>query len=255
MSEQQTLTYENVLELIQENSREFSRLLKEQAAEFDRRMLETERMIKEISEQILVTKQIKKNREEDHVRERSDCDAEYTIIQQKSERRRQVLDRKMERAKKNIREFIGFTGPFIDNMLDEGIIEQFQTLGYKVTHHVRNEHSLDCIEIGIRGEFDLTLVDTGVIILIKVEEIVETGDVGSHIEKITEYCRHLATVGFKKRHTHLLPETRFFGAVAGEVVTDEAMKFAHENGLYTIVQSGEAVEIVPVPEGFKAREW
>jgi hypothetical protein len=33
------------------------------------------------------------------------------------------------------------------------------------------------------------------------------------------------------------------------------MKLAHENGLYTIVQSGEAIEIVKVPEGFKAREW
>ena len=51
------------------------------------------------------------------------------------------------------------------------------------------------------------------------------------------------------------PTTRFFGAVAGAVVDDEAMDFAHENGLYVIVQSGEAVEIVETPEGFKAREW
>jgi len=46
-----------------------------------------------------------------------------------------------------------------------------------------------------------------------------------------------------------------FGAIAGAVVDEEAIKFAHENGLYTIVQSGEAVDIVPTPEGFKAREW
>jgi len=37
MSAQQ-LTYENVLELIRESSREFSRSLKEQGAEFDRLM-------------------------------------------------------------------------------------------------------------------------------------------------------------------------------------------------------------------------
>ena len=48
---------------------------------------------------------------------------------------------------------------------------------------------------------------------------------------------------------------RFIGAVAGAVVEEEAIKFAHENGLYAIVQSGEAVDIVPMPEGFKAREW
>ena len=45
--------------------------------------------------------------------------------------------------------------------------------------------------------------------------------------------------------------TRFIGAV----VTDEAKDFAHENGMYVIVQSGEAVEIVETPEGFKAKEW
>jgi len=49
--------------------------------------------------------------------------------------------------------------------------------------------------------------------------------------------------------------TRFIGAVAGAVVTDEAKDFAHENGMYVIVQSGDAVEIVSVPVGFKAKEW
>jgi hypothetical protein len=31
--------------------------------------------------------------------------------------------------------------------------------------------------------------------------------------------------------------------------------FAHANGLYIIVQSGEGVDIVPVPENFQAKEW
>jgi hypothetical protein len=53
----------------------------------------------------------------------------------------------------------------------------------------------------------------------------------------------------------LLPTTRFIGAVAGAVVEGEAMQFAHANGLYVIVQSGEAMEIVEPPEGFQARKW
>ena len=47
---------------------------------------------------------------------------------------------------------------------------------------------------------------------------------------------------------------RFIGAVAGAVVKDDAMDFVHTNGLYTIVQSSEAVEIAPTPEGFRAKE-
>jgi hypothetical protein len=48
---------------------------------------------------------------------------------------------------------------------------------------------------------------------------------------------------------------RFIGAVAGAVIKGDSEEFAHENGMYVIVQSGEAVEIVTPPKGFKAKEW
>jgi len=45
------------------------------------------------------------------------------------------------------------------------------------------------------------------------------------------------------------------GAVAGAVVEGDAAEFAQENGMYVIVQSGKAVEILTPPEGFKPKEW
>jgi hypothetical protein len=39
------------------------------------------------------------------------------------------------------------------------------------------------------------------------------------------------------------------------VVSDEVAKFAQKKGMYVIVQSGKAVEIVTPPEGFRAKEW
>jgi len=36
---------------------------------------------------------------------------------------------------------------------------------------------------------------------------------------------------------------------------DETAEFAQENGMYVIVQSGEAVEIITPPDGFAAKEW
>ena len=48
---------------------------------------------------------------------------------------------------------------------------------------------------------------------------------------------------------------RFIAAVAGAVIDGDAEEVAHENGMYVIVQSGKAVEILPTPEGFVAREW
>jgi hypothetical protein len=80
-----------------------------------------------------------------------------------------------------------------------------------------------------------------------VKTTLETADVRRHIERIEKYRKYMDAKGANAK--------RFVGAVAGAVVDDDAMDFAHENGLYTIVQSGEAVEIVQTPADFKAKEW
>jgi hypothetical protein len=48
---------------------------------------------------------------------------------------------------------------------------------------------------------------------------------------------------------------RFIGAVAGTVIAENVINFAHENGLYVIIQSARAVEILPRPVGFVAKKW
>ena len=96
----------------------------------------------------------------------------------------------------------------------------------------------------------MILHDGDIAILVSVKTTLETADVRWHLEKIEQYRRHVDAVGILWS-----PTTRFLGAVAGAVIDGDAEKFAHENGLYVIVQSGEAVEIVPTPEGFQAKEW
>jgi len=224
----QPLTYESVLELIRENSREmreehreFRRSLKEQGAEFDRRMEE---------------------QRAEYTREKKKRDAELARIEKETNRK--------------IGDLTGSIGRMVEHMIGERIVEKFQALGYGVTRPVLRNHSFENTKLWIKGEFDLTLVDSDIIILIEVKTTLKTSNVRKHIKKIEEYRRHVDTVGFvQPPSAHLLPSTRFIGAVAGAVVTDEAKQFAHEKGLYTIVQSGEAVEIVKTPEGFKAKEW
>jgi hypothetical protein len=60
---------------------------------------------------------------------------------------------------------------------------------------------------------------------------------------------------YRRRADFKGDKRRFIGAVAGAVIDGDAMEFAYKNGLYVIVQSGEAVEILPTPEGFQAKEW
>jgi len=235
----QPLTYESVLELIRENSRktrremrEFRRSLKEQAAEYARE---------------------KKERDAEYAREKKERDAEYA---REKEKRDAELARIEKETNKKLGRLGNRIGDIIEHMIGERIIEKFQALGYNVTHPVVRNCSFSSTKLGLYGEFDLTLVDSDIIILIEVKTTLETSDVRKHLRKIEEYRNHIATDGFVQPHVrHLLPNTRFIGAVAGAVVTVEAKDFAIENGLYVIVQSGDAVEIVQTPEGFKAREW
>ena len=232
------ITYESVLSLIRENSQEtrreiqetsrlikeqgaeFDRLMKEQAAEFDRRAAEFDRRAVDFDKRV------------------------------------QKTELQIERTSKEVGNLGNSVGRLVEHMLGERIIEKFQALGYAVTHPVRRNCSFSNTKLGIEGEFDLTLVDTDTVILIEVKMTLDKADVRHHIEQIEKYRQHIESVGFvQPPFTHLLPTTRFIGAVAGAVVEKSAIEYAQENGLYTITQSGETVEILPTPDGFIPKVW
>jgi predicted AAA+ superfamily ATPase len=169
-------------------------------------------------------------------REKKERDAEY-------ERMRKQLDKKISDLGSSI-------GRIVENMVaGENILTRFQALGYTVDDYTRN-HRYKNSKLGIKGEIDLILHDGDVAILVGVKTTLETTDVHWHLAQIEKYRRHVDAVGILWP-----PTTRFLGAVAGAVIQGDAEQFAHDNGLYVIVQSGEAVEIVPTPEGFQAKEW
>jgi len=233
----QPLTYESVLELIRENSREmrensremreehreFRRSLKEQGAEFDRRMEE---------------------QRAESAREKKERDAEF-------DRRAEKRDAEYARMRKELNRKIGDLGNSIGRIIEhmvagDNIIRKFKALDYEIESHSRNKKFGHTLPKDLRGEIDLFLENGDIAILVEVKTTLETKDVRKHTECLEKF-RRVADIKNDKR--------RFIGAVAGAVIEGEAMDFAHENGMYVIVQSGKAVEIVQTPEGFKAKEW
>jgi len=158
----------------------------------------------------------------------------------------QETDRQMKATNKRISKLGSRIGEIVENMVKGRIVEKFRALDYDINECSRNR-SFKYKHFGISGEIDLILHDGEVEILIEVKTTLETKDVQNHIERLENYRRCVDAKGGAKR--------RFIGAVAGAVVVDDAEKVAHENGMYVIVQSGKAVEIVEPPEGFKAKEW
>jgi len=231
MSSQQ-LTYENVLDLIRKSSREFSRSLKKQGAEFDRLMknqaAEFDRRIQE------------------DARERKEQAAEFDRRTAEIREQMQETDLRIQRAADEIGGLGNNVGRMVEQMLGEKILDKFHALGYAVEDYTRN-HRFSVKKLGIKGEIDLILHDGDISILIEAKLMLDIVDVSKFLEKLREF-RIYADGRWKDT-------TRYVGAVAGAAVGKGVVEFAQENGLYVIVQSGEAVDIVPTPEGFKAREW
>ena len=171
---------------------------------------------------------------------------ETTIQMRETDRRMQETDRLAKEAHKKISELGSRIGEIIECMVEGGIVDKFQALDYEIVQCGRNVRFWHPKTTSIRGEIDLFLEDGDVAILVEVKTTLETTDVRSHMERLEKFRLCADARGDKRR---------FIGAVAGAVVKDEVKTFAHENGLYTIIQSGEAFEIESMPEGFKVKEW
>ena len=71
-------------------------------------------------------------------------------------------------------------------------------------------------------------------------------DVDRHIERLRVIRKHLDAKNDKRK---------LLGAVAGGIIADKVLSYAHKSGLFVMVQSGDSATIADAPEGFKAREW
>ncbi len=233
MAQQQTpLTYEGILELFQKTDQRMDRM----ALETDQRMKETDQRMKETDRLMRET------------------DQRMDRMVQETDRRRQEIDRRMQETDRQMRETArkisalgSRIGEIVENMIGGDIVAQFRALGYAVSAYYRN---LIFGKPGTSesGEIDLILQDGEIAILIEVKTALKTSDVNEHIERLEKYRRYIDEHGD-------VDKRRYIGAVAGAVVEPNVVQFAQKNGLYVIIQSGKAVEIIPSPEGFEAKKW
>ena len=178
-------------------------------------------------------------------RERKEFSREWRERSAEFDRQMQETDLQIKEAHKKISALGSRIGEMIECMVEGGIVDKFQALGYEITQCAR-KYKFGLPKSVNWGEIDLYLENGDIVILSKVKTTLETADVRKHIERMEKFRRCADEKGDKHR---------FVGAVAGAVVEGEAEEFVHANGMYVIIQSGEAVEIVPVPEGFQVKEW
>ena len=67
---------------------------------------------------------------------------------------------------------------------------------------------------------------------------------------------HISRISKIRSYMDERSDTRkIVGAVAGGVISDKTIEYAHSNGLYVITPSGDTVAIAATPDGFELKEW
>ena len=98
-------------------------------------------------------------------------------------------------------------------------------------------------------------------VLAEVDRLLENGEAMMAVEvksklKIDHVNDHLRRLGiisdYNKKHND---NRKVLGAVAGGVLGENTLNYAHKNGLYVLVLNGETVSIVDPPDNFVPKVW
>ena len=163
---------------------------------------------------------------------------------QETDRKRQETDRQMKETDRQMKETdrklkevttaIGRLGnrlgEFVEEMVRPAVVRLFQQRGIAVHQVFRGAYAE---RDGDAMEIDLLVVNSLDAVLVEVKSELKADDVKDHVSRLER---------FKK----LFPQYagfRVMGAVAGMVVPEAAARFAYRQGLFVLVQSGEAMTI------------
>ena len=156
---------------------------------------------------------------------------------------------KMERIVKELSNNIGginnTLGDLTEAMFSHELWKKFNDRGFAFTKQgprVKFKENKQLI-----AEVDYLLENGEYIMPVEIKTALKNDkDVDKHIDRIIKIRQYMDVRKDMRK---------IVGAIAGGHVTNKALEYAHENGLYVIVQSGESMAIADEPPGFTAREW
>ena len=160
------------------------------------------------------------------------------------EESRKEFDRKMADLAENLGGIGNSLGEMTEAVFAVRLWEKFNEFGYPFT---KQGPRLKFIKDGkVLTEVDFFLENGDYAMPVEVKTDLKKADIDKHIERIEKIRGYMDVRGDKRK---------LVGAVAGGVIRDDVLRYAQENGFYVVQQSGDAVAIVTVPEGFMPREW
>ena len=170
---------------------------------------------------------------------------------QRIEESRRKMDESWERIEKSMAEMnknIGGLGNsfglFIETMFSTEILRKFDELGFQFNTRANHKRFYEAGKI--IAEIDSVLENGDYVMLVEVKTTLSNEYIEDHLERIALIRKYMDARGDRRK---------LVGAVAGGVVPESVLNYAHKKGLYVLVQTGDAVAVADMPQSFKAREW
>ncbi|MCL2792886.1 MAG: DUF3782 domain-containing protein [Spirochaetaceae bacterium] len=164
---------------------------------------------------------------------------------QETDRQFKETRKQMKETDRKIGELGNRFGELAEHLVLPGILEKFSNIGLDFT---KNSHDILFSDPETRRalvEIDILLENDDIVIAIEVKSKLDNKDVSKHIARM-EVLRQIADSKNDKR--------KYFGTVAGAIMTSETRSYAIDSGFYVIEQSGDTMKL-SIPDNFIPREW
>ncbi|MEO5372143.1 MAG: hypothetical protein H7833_18905 [Magnetococcus sp. DMHC-1] len=210
----ETVTVEDVWKAFLETDRR----MREMNAEFDRRWIQEKQEMQILREMIAANdRQIK----------------ESSL----------ATDKKIKEVSQQVGNLGSRWGEFVEGIVAPACETLFAERGIPV-HRVSPRVKVKSLDGSRRMEIDLLVDNTDSIVLVEVKSRLTAEDVRDHIQRVREFKELYEGAG----------GARVMGAVAGILIDNDVDKFAMNEGLFVIIQSGESVKLANGPE-FVPKCW
>jgi hypothetical protein len=205
---------------LKEQTAETDRQLRERAAETDRKLkeqaAETDRQLKELAAQ---------------------TEEKYRLSQEEYAKWRKEREKEHKKLEQALGKLGNKLGEMAEHLMKAGLVDKFKALGHTFTKSSPQVVYLK--DTGAFGaEVDILLENEKTVMAVEVKNTLTIKDVKDHLKRLAFLRDYADNCGDTKR---------YYGAVAGMVISESARQFALKSGFFLIEPSGETAAIIKPP--------
>ena len=175
--------------------------------------------------------------------------AERAEAEAKREAEKAEAEAEHRRVQRNLEKQMGHLGISHGALVEAMFVnlhKKFNKLGFHFPEKTDGGYTYSDSDDRTIAQVDRLYQNGSSVMAVEVKAKLKRDDVDGHIERLGKISKYLKNKGDKRK---------VLGAVAGGIVSGNLLAYAHDKGLYVLVQNGESISIAPPPENFAPTEW